>query len=185
MANEGYKKVFGNKIPLIQVYGVKDGQNEMVQIIKSDGVTEGYIDKGADIIVDNTQTGSTLKEYGLKEIGQIMDSSAGLYGGPSYQKDEWIKQKAEAIRDQLLGVVTARKYNDVKFNVPRDRLYNIMKYLKDNHLYSQSPTVNEAGDWFAINIIVLKELWPRISQELKTKFGASGIVRSDLKQLIL
>lgn len=29
----------------------------MVQIINSDGATEVYIAKGADLIVDNTQTG--------------------------------------------------------------------------------------------------------------------------------
>mgnify|MGYP002518635168 CR=1 FL=1 len=36
-------------------------------------------EKGADFIVDNTQTGSSLRKAGLKEIETILHSSAGLY----------------------------------------------------------------------------------------------------------
>jgi ATP phosphoribosyltransferase len=59
-----------------------------------------------------------------------------------------------------------------------------MAYLKEHHLYSQYPTITDAGDWYAVNIVVPKETWPQISRELKRDFEASAIVRSDLKQLI-
>ncbi|WP_263641227.1 type 2 periplasmic-binding domain-containing protein [Methanobrevibacter arboriphilus] len=83
MENDGYKEVFGDSIPLVQVRGLVDGENDMVQIINSDGATEVYIAKGADLIVDNTQTGSSLKKAGLVELETIMHSSAGLYAGVS------------------------------------------------------------------------------------------------------
>ena len=182
--NPGYQEVFGQKRPLVMVRGIADGENDKVQIINSDGVTEGYIAKGADLIVDNTQTGSTLRAYGLKEIDQIMESSAGLYGGPSLARDPWKADKARDITDQLIGVVTARKFNDVKFNVPKKRFDDLMAYLQEHRLYSQYPTITEAGDWYAVNIVVPRETWPKISRELKRDFEASAIVRSDLKQLM-
>ncbi|MFQ6672291.1 MAG: ATP phosphoribosyltransferase [Candidatus Tectimicrobiota bacterium] len=184
LKNPGYQERFGQKAPLVLVRGITEGDNAQVQVINSDGVTEGYIAKGADLVVDNTQTGSTLQAYGLKEIDQLMVSTAGLYGGPSLERDPWKAEKARDIADQLLGVVTARKYNDVKFNVPKRRFDELMAYLKAHHLYAQHPTVTEAGEWYAVNIVVPKETWPRISRELKRDYEASAIVRSDLKQLI-
>ena len=184
LKNPGYQELFGQKPPLVLVRGITEGDNEQVQVINSDGVTEGYIAKGADMVVDNTQTGSTLKAYGLKEIDQMMVSTAGLYGGPALERDPWKAEKARDIADHLLGVVTARQYNDVKFNVPKGRFDDLMAYLRTHHLYSQHPTITEAGDWYAVNIIVPKEMWPKISRELKRDYEASAIVRSDLKQLI-
>lgn len=184
LKNPGYQERFGQKAPLVMVRGITEGENDQVQVINSDGVTEGYIAKGADIVVDNTQTGSTLRAYGLKEIDQLMTSTAALYGGPSLERDSWKAEKARDIVDHLVGVVTARKYNDVKFNVHKSRFEELMAYLEANHLYSQYPTITEAGDWYALNIVVPKEAWPKISRELKRDFEASAIVRSDLKQLI-
>lgn len=81
MENEVYQELYGDSVPFVQVRGLTDGDNKKVQVINSDGATEVYIAKGADLIVDNTQTGSSLKKAGLKEIETIVHSSAGLYAG--------------------------------------------------------------------------------------------------------
>ena len=52
MENEAYKEIYGDSIPYCQVRGLRDGDNEKVQVINSDGATEVYIAKGADLIVD-------------------------------------------------------------------------------------------------------------------------------------
>ena len=62
MQNNGYQEIYGDTVPLVQVRGLKDGNNDKVQVINSDGATEVYIAKGADLIVDNTQTGNSLKK---------------------------------------------------------------------------------------------------------------------------
>lgn len=91
MENEGYKEIFGDAVPFVQVRGLTDGDNEQVQVINSDGATEVYIAKGADLIVDNTQTGSSLRKAGLKELETILHSSAGLYAGVSCTVKKWSK----------------------------------------------------------------------------------------------
>ena len=98
MENEGYQKIFGNKKPVVQVRGLTEGENGLVQIINSDGITEGYIRKGADIISDIAVSGNTLRAYGLRELETIMESRAGLYAGPSCTG--WKERKAIEIRSK-------------------------------------------------------------------------------------
>lgn len=98
MCNPAYKKKFGNKKPVVKVRGLTDGENGLVQIINSDGITEGYIRKGADIISDITVSGDTLRAYGLRELETIMESRAGLYAGPSCTG--WKEKKAIEIRNR-------------------------------------------------------------------------------------
>jgi len=180
--NEAYISNYGAKNPLVQIRGLIEGENEKVQIISSDGVTEGYIAKGADIIVDNTQSGKTLKEYGLKEIEEIMHSSAGLYGGPTC--DEWKKKKAEDIYQQLYGAVTARRYFDVKFNVNNNNIEKVRNYLITEKLCADEPTIIEGKKYSQVNILILKERFPLVLSSLKKDYNISAIVRNEIKQFV-
>ncbi|MBI2106714.1 ATP phosphoribosyltransferase [Candidatus Woesearchaeota archaeon] len=178
----GYQQVFGNKKPLVQVRGLQDGENRLVQIINSDGVTEGYMAKGADLIVDNTQTGSTLREYGLRELETIMKSSAGLYAGPSCNSAK--EGKAREIFDLLVGAVQGRKYFDVKFNVPNDRLDETKAYLSNKGLCSDEPTVTAGNRYSAINILIPRERFPEALRNLRQTYQATAIVRNEVKQFV-
>jgi ATP phosphoribosyltransferase len=180
--NKAYISSYGTKSPVVQIRGLVEGENEMVQIINSDGVTEGYIAKGADIIVDNAQSGKTLREYGLKEIQEIMRSSAGLYGGPICNK--WKKKKAEDIFQQLYGVVIARKYFDVKFNVTNNNVEPIRKYLITAKLCADEPTIIKGKKYSQVNILILKERFPLVLSCLKKDYNISAIVRNEIKQFV-
>ncbi len=182
MKNEAYVSNYGAKSPVVQIRGLIEGKNEMVQIISSDGVTEGYIAKGADIIVDNVQSGKTLKEYGLKEIEEIMHSSAGLYGGPTC--DEWKKKKAEDIFQQLYGAVTAMKYFDVKFNVTNNNVEGVKNYLISEKLCADEPTIIKGEKYSQVNILILKERFPLVLSALKKDYKISAIVRNEIKQFV-
>jgi len=180
--NQAYISNYGTKKPIVQIRGIVEGENEMVQIISSDGVTEGYIAKGADIIVDNAQSGKTLKEYGLKEIAEIMKSSAGFYAGPSC--DEWKKKKAEDIFQQLYGAVTARRYFDVKFNVTNNNVEMVRNYLISEKLCSDEPTIIKGEKYSQVNILILKDKFPLVLSNLKKNYSISAIVRNEIKQFV-
>jgi len=181
MENEGYREVFKDAIPLMQVRGIVEGENKDVQIINSDGATEVYIAKGADLIVDNTQTGSSLKKAGLVELETIMHSSAGLYARPSL--DEKKMSKAKMIFDQLYGAITARKYFDVKFNIKNEIANKVCDYLMANGFCSDEPTVNSGAQFSQINVLIPKNRFPEMLNGIK-KFNASSIVRNDVKQYV-
>lgn len=181
MNNDGYKEVFGNSIPLLQVRGLIDGDNNNVQVINSDGATEVYITKGADFIVDNTQTGGSLKKAGLVELETIMHSSAGLYASP-YCTPEKL-EKAKMIFEQLFGATNASKYFDVKFNVINEKASELSIYLTSKNLCSDEPTITKGSTYSQINVLILKDKFPEMLDCVKS-FGASSIVRNDVKQYV-
>ena len=182
MENEAYTEIYGDSIPYCQVRGLRDGDNEKVQVINSDGATEVYIAKGADLIVDNTQTGSSLRKAGLKEIETILHSSAGLYAGVSCKGEKM--EKAQKIYQQLLGAITARKYFDVKFNISNDSLDDVCNYLIDNKFCSNEPTVNKGSSFSQVNVMIPKNHFPEMLEGIKS-FGASSVIRSGVKQYVL
>jgi ATP phosphoribosyltransferase len=182
MKDPAYQKIYGQKKPLVQVRGLVDGNNNLVQIINSDGVTEGYMAKGADLIVDNTQTGSTLRKYGLRELETIMHSSAGLYASSKFTG--WKQEKAKEIYQHLYGAISGKNFFDVKFNVQNNNLKKVKAYLVQEQLCSNEPTVFQGDDYSAINILMPRKKFPETIRTLRQKFKASAIVRNEVKQFI-
>jgi len=182
MKNEGYRSVYGNKSPVIRVRGIEDGENKQVRIFNSDGVTESYIAKGADIIVDNTQTGSALKRNGLRILDEIMESSAGLFARPNIDDDKM--KKAEEIFDFLKGVVDGKNYFDVKFNVGNENLQSICDYLTKERLCADEPTFAQGRNYSQVNIFIPRARYPAVISVLRKKYKIKSIVRNEVKQYI-
>jgi ATP phosphoribosyltransferase-like protein len=181
MNNEGYREIFGETSPMVQVRGLVDGENEMVQIINSDGATEVYIAKGADIIVDNTQTGNSLRKAGLRELETIMESSAGLYAGPSCCGFK--EAKVKMIFEQLFGAIKARKYFDVKFNISNESVDEVKDFLVSNAFCSDEPTVVQGKNFSQVNVLIPKIKFPEMLKGVKN-YGASAIIRKNVKQYV-
>lgn len=181
MNNEGYKEIFGESKPLVQVRGLWDGDNNQVQVINSDGATEVYIAKGADLVVDNTQTGSSLKKAGLKILETIMESSAGLYAGPSCTGKK--AKKAEMMFEQLFGAIEARKYFDVKFNISNEKLEEVKGFLLSKGFCSDEPTAVKGTSFSQVNVLIPKTKFPAMLRGIKS-YGASAIVRENMKQYV-
>lgn len=182
MQNEAYQEIFGDRTPLVQVRGLTNGRNRLVQILNSDGATEGFIAKGADIIVDNVQTGNSLRKNGLRELEQIMESSAGLYAGPSCTR--WKGRKASEIFEQLFGAVVGKRFFDVKFNIPTADIEKLREYLISTGLCADEPTITQGKRFAAVNILIPKRIFPGILQTLRGEYCASAIVRSEVKQYV-
>lgn len=182
MENEAYQEIYGDAVPYVQVRGLRDGDNKKVQVINSDGATEVYIAKGADLIVDNTQTGSSLRKAGLKELETILHSSAGLYAGVSCTGEKM--EKAQMIYKQLLGAVTAKKYFDVKFNISNESLDDVSAYLVENGFCSAEPTVTHGTQFSQVNVLIPKNKFPEMLDGIK-ELGASSVIRSDVKQYVI
>ncbi len=178
-----YAKAFGAREPIRQMRGVRVGSNERVKVIMSDGVTEGYIKKGANLVLDNTQTGSSLALYGLKELQQIGASSACLYASSQAAADPWLRAKAEEIARQLLGVTTARQKYYVVFNVQNDRLDAMRTFIESQKLYSDEPTIIAGANYSQISVLVPRGIWPSILRKF-IAHGASSIMRYEPLQIM-
>lgn len=182
MQNETYQEIYRNVPPLVQVRGITVGENRLVRIIYSDGATEAYIRKGADIIADNTQSGKSLGKSKLREIGEIMKSSVGLYAGPSCTG--WKEEKARKIYQQLYGAVKAKRYFYVLMNVPSGNRQGATDYLVSEGLCTKEPSVVPGTNFDQVSTLLPRARYPEAVETLIEQYGACDIVRSDIKQYI-
>lgn len=117
-------------------------------LVKLDGAVESAVQLGvADAVADVVSTGATLKAAGLDIFGPvILESTAVLIGGP----------KEHAGIDRLLrrlrGVLVARKYVIVDYDLPFDRLEEASTVAGG----IESPTVSPLRDekWVAVRVMV-------------------------------
>jgi ATP phosphoribosyltransferase-like protein len=123
-----------------------------------------------------------LTEYNLRELEKIMESSAGLYAGPSCT--DWKEKKANEIFVQLEGAIIGKKYFDVKFNVPNEQVERVRAYLISDGLCSDEPTVSKGKEYAAVNILIPRERFPLAVKTLREAYSASAIVRDEVKQFI-
>lgn len=177
-----YQELFGEKSPFIQYRGLTRGRNRSVQILGSDGATEASIAMGMDLIVDVSQSGQSLIDNNLREIGQIMESSAGLYAGPGCIG--WKENKAQEIFTQLQGVIDGKEVFSVAFNIPSALESKLRKDFTERGFCADEPTLTLGEKFASGSILIPRKIFPKVLQILRRDYCASAIVRSEVKQYI-
>jgi ATP phosphoribosyltransferase len=155
-----------------------------VQIVPISGAVEIAPHLGiADVILDLTSSGSTLKTNGLREIATVMSSSARLCS--ARRRETWEPEKLAAL-DQLVGalasVVLARGKRYLMANVPRAALAEVKKILPG----ISGPTVVDilnGGEKVAVHAVVRAESVYRTIASLK-ELGAEGILLTRIERLV-
>ena len=101
-----------------------------VQLVPISGAVEVAPHLGiADLIVDLTSTGSTLRVNGLREVATVLQSSARLITASEETNDTSHARSLDELVMTLESVVVARGKRYVMANVPRDRLDQVKKIL--------------------------------------------------------
>jgi len=77
------------------------------RIIPTWGATEAFLPEDADILIENTETGSTIARHNLKIIDTLFESTACLIGGTKKITSAIKKSRMENIITALKGVVEA------------------------------------------------------------------------------
>lgn len=164
---------------LTRRYFEERGKN--VEIIEVSGATEIAPALGlADVIVDITSSGSTLKVNKLKIIGEILKSSAVIIGRPGIMDEE--KAKIDSFCRAIKSAITAEEKKYLMANVPKSALPEIRKFLPG----LASPTVISLLDnqeEVAIHVVVDKKRINESIDKLKS-LGAGGILILTVDQMI-
>lgn len=151
------------------------------EIVRSFGATEVYPSEDADLIVDNTATGSTLKANGLAIVSELMTSSTRLYANPRTMDDPARRGRIEDLVMLLRSVTEARRRVMVEVNVSADNLESVIAALP----CMREPTVarlhGEAG--YAVRAAVPRKELPGVIVEVKRR-GGTDIVVTTLSQLV-
>ncbi|MHA1821527.1 MAG: ATP phosphoribosyltransferase [Promethearchaeota archaeon] len=158
MESEAYKKYYGEEPPIVITPWKIWGKNKRVKIYLSFGATEAKPPEEVDAIIDNTQTGSTIRANNLKIVEVLDRSSAVLIANKNSLKDPWKREKIEDIKILLQGVREARKKLHIFMNVREENLDELLKQIPA----LKNPTVSKLGGpgsegWLAINTVINKE----------------------------
>jgi ATP phosphoribosyltransferase len=150
--------------------------------LRTYGATEAFPPEDADLIIDNTATGQTLKENGLKIIDEIFPSSTRLMANPDSLTNPWKKEKIEEILMLITSVLNARQRVMLEMNVPADKLEEIVRVLPCMRAPTVSPLFKDLG--YAVKVAVLKEETSRLIPLLK-KLGATDILEYEFRKVVI
>ena len=152
-----------------------------VEIFFSYGATEAKVPDLMDVVVDLTETGSTLRKNGLKIIGKITESSTKLIANKESWSDEKRRKEIEEIKTLLLGVIDARGKVLLKMNVPEKMLDDLISSLPA----MKNPTISKlyGTDYYAVETVVEKREVNILIPQLKGK-GAEDILERDIMKIV-
>ncbi|MGL4742975.1 MAG: ATP phosphoribosyltransferase [Dermatophilaceae bacterium] len=145
------------------------------QVVRLDGAVETAITLGvADVVADVVETGGTLRSQGLEVFGEpILRSQAVLVRRDGSEETAGI----EVLHRRLLGVITARHYVMLDYDVPAglvDAACAVTPGL-------ESPTVSPLQNpgWVAVRAMVPRVTTNTVMDELYD-LGARAILVTDI-----
>jgi ATP phosphoribosyltransferase len=144
-------------------------------LVELEGAVEISIKLGiADAIVDIVETGTTLKQAGLKIIGEpLFRSNAALYAHPGRE----VQDEVRTLKSRLEGKLLAMEYMMVEYDAPEA----VLKAACDITPGIESPTVTslQKSGWYAVKAMVKRRTSQKIMDEL-SKLGCKGILLTSI-----
>ena len=146
------------------------------QLVPLTGAVEISISLGvADAVVDVVETGTTLKQAGLRILGEpLFQSQAALFAHPGRSS----LPDLAAIRKRLEGKLVAKTWMMVEYDVPSDLLEQACAISPG----LSSPTISPLYDkhWFAVKAMVKRAEANTVMDRL-SESGCKGILLTSIE----
>ncbi len=180
MKNPVYLEAYGEKTPVVVTPWWRIGDNEKVAIYLSFGATEAKPPEDADAILEVIETGTSLRQNGLKVIEEVMQTSALLIANKDALMDPEKQEKILDILTLLRGAVDGAKKLHIFANVEKCNLDTLLEKLPA----LKRPTVSDLSDpeWCAINTVIDKNRFIQILPTLRKL--AQGLVLYEPRQVL-
>lgn len=155
-------------------------------IFRTWGTSEGFVqdndDALAQILIDNTSTGSSLRANRLKIVDTLMESSTRMYASKEAMKNPSKKQKILELKMLFEAVLAARSRVMLEMNVAKADFDGLIKGIPS----MKSPTVSPlfGDDGYAVKIAVKKSEVPTLLPKLQS-LGATDILEYELRKVML
>jgi ATP phosphoribosyltransferase len=152
-----------------------------VQLFHSYGASEAKVPDLMDVVVDLTETGTTLRKNGLKIIGQIMESHTVIIANRTAWADPEKRREIEEIKILLFGVLDARHRVLLSMNVPTAALEKIVTALPA----MKKPTISRLHgiDYYSVQTVVPKNAVNSLIPKLKA-CGAEDILEIPIAKIV-
>ncbi|MDY6985751.1 MAG: ATP phosphoribosyltransferase [Candidatus Thermoplasmatota archaeon] len=148
-------------------------------LIRTYGATEAFPPEDADMIIDNTSSGRTLREQHLTPIDTLMESSTGFIANKSALERR--RDEIETLKLLFRSVLDARERVMLEMNVSNEKLTDIIKVLPCMRAPTIAPLYNNEG--YAVKVAVkkgeVKELIPMLK-----RLGATDLLEYELKKVV-
>ncbi|MGI5172669.1 ATP phosphoribosyltransferase [Treponema sp. OMZ 840] len=185
-----------------------DGRKIQAVVLRTYGATEVFPPDDADMIIDNTATGRTLAENGLRIVETIMESSTRFFASKAALANPEKKRKIMELKMLFEAVLNARGRVMLEMNVSAENFDKLVRGLPSmrsptvSPLYSAQSGGNAAGasdsvqtdgsaqtsgsagaSGFAVKIAVKQSDVPALLPRLK-ELGATDILEYELRKVL-
>ena len=151
------------------------------RLLRTFGSTEVFPPDDADLIIDNTSSGQTLRDNGLKIIDTLLESSTRFVASKAAMADGEKRRRIQELAMLFKAVLDGRDRVMLEMNVPEAAFAAMVSGLPA----MRSPTVAPlyGGEGYAIKIAVKKSEVADLIPRLK-KAGAADIVEFDVRKVV-
>ena len=134
------------------------------------------------MIVENTSSGRTLVQHGLKIVDEVLCSSTRFVAGREALQDPWKRKRIAEMETLFRSILDARERVMLEMNVPPDKLQEVIKILP----CMRSPTVSSLfGDrGYAVKAAVRTVEAPKLIPQLLA-LGATDILEYEFKKVVI
>ena len=151
------------------------------RIVRTFGATEVFPPDDADMIIDNTSSGQTLRDNGLKIIATLMESSTRFVASKAAMANQEKRNRIEELAMHFKAVLDGRDRVMLEMNVPKAKFQEIVTNLPAMRSPTVAPLYGDEG--YAVKIAVKKNEVPSLISSLK-KAGATDIVEYELRKVV-
>jgi ATP phosphoribosyltransferase len=158
-----------------------DAKGLPFRYVRTYGATEVFPPEDADLIVDNTASGATLRSNGLEIVDEILTSSSRVVANRATLADPRRREAIEELVLLVTSVLEGRRRVLLDMNVPANRLDAVVNLLPAMKSPTIQPLHGQSG--FAVRVAVLRDEVHRILPAIR-RAGATDILQSSIQKVM-
>lgn len=151
------------------------------EFARSFGATEVFPPEDADVVIDNTATGATLRANNLVIIDRLLQSSTRLCASVQAMENPEKRRRIEDLGMVISSVLTARERVMVEVNSAPCQLEPVVSALPAMDKPTVAPLYGEQG--FSVKAAIPRRDLPTVIPAVK-KAGGRDIVVTSLSQIV-
>ncbi len=177
---QSQRLVIASEYPQIAAEYIQAKQFNAI-LIKTYGATEALPPEDADMIIDNTSTGSTLITNRLTIIDDILSSTTRFVSSPQAMALPWKQEKLAQMEMLMKSALEADRRVLLEMNVSKEDIDHLVANLPSMRSPTVSPLYGESG--FAVKVAVPVKDVPTLIPQLLAH-GARDILEYRLEKIV-
>ena len=151
------------------------------QLLRSYGATEVFPPEDADMVIDNTSTGTTIRANRLKIVDTVMESSTQFIANADALKDTGKRRDIEDLQTLMQAVINGRDRVLLEMNCGTDQINSIVDLLPAMRYPTVSRLYQDKG--FAVKAAIQKKQIRDLIPELIAA-GATDILETPIRKAL-